>query len=80
VPPSECIARLHLDLVLYHEHAMHLARDTVGLDRLAYGTDNPFSVSDPVVNGAALVRAFTPDERETIAAGTRTLFDLPERP
>jgi predicted TIM-barrel fold metal-dependent hydrolase len=80
VPPSECIARLHLDLVLYHEHAMHLARDTVGLDRLAYGTDNPFSVSDPVVNGAALGRAFTPDERETIAAGTRTLFDLPERP
>ncbi|HEY9498316.1 MAG TPA: amidohydrolase family protein [Terrimesophilobacter sp.] len=75
-PPSASVARLHLDLVLYQERSMHLAESMVTTDRLAYGTDNPFSVSDPVVNGAALEESFTVEQREEIAEATRKLFGL----
>lgn len=77
-PPSESIARLYLDLVLYQERTMRLAEDTAGIGKLSYGTDNPFSVSDPVVNGAALESAFDTAKREAIAEGTRRLFRLPD--
>jgi predicted TIM-barrel fold metal-dependent hydrolase len=77
-PPSDSIARLYLDLVVYQERSMRLVEDTAGLSKLSYGTDNPFSVSDPVVNGAALESAFGAAEREAIAEGTRHLFGLPD--
>lgn len=75
-PPSASIARVHLDLVLYHERSMHLAEAMATCGRLAYGTDNPFSVSDPVVNGAAFNETFTVEQREEIAEATRNLFGL----
>ena len=55
-PPSESLARLYVDLVLYHERSMRAAADLAGDDRLVYGTDNPFSVADHPTNVAALQR------------------------
>jgi aminocarboxymuconate-semialdehyde decarboxylase len=75
-PPSASVARLHLDLVLYHQPAMHLVEAMATTHKLAYGTDNPFSVSDPGVNSAALRESFTLEQQEEIAEGTRTLFGL----
>lgn len=76
-PPSASLARLHLDLVLYHERSMRAAADLVGDDRLVYGTDNPFSVADPAGNHAAMLRAFDGPARERVAhTNARRLFGL----
>lgn len=77
-PPSASAAKLYLDLVLYHERSMRAAAELVGDERLVYGTDNPFSVSDPAGNHAAMLRAFDGEARErVVAANARHLFGLP---
>jgi predicted TIM-barrel fold metal-dependent hydrolase len=76
-PPSADLARLYLDAVLYHERAMHAAADLVGVEKLAFGTDHPFSVADPEANLAAIESAFSPQDQATVLEGTaRTLFGL----
>src|SRR5690606_19424110 len=77
-PPSESLARLHLDLVLYHERSMRASTNLVGIDNVMYGTDNPFSVSDPPTNLAAVERAFPAQELDGPRARTaQELFGLP---
>ncbi len=75
--PSDSLKRLFLDAVLYHARALRAAADLVGVDRLAFGTDHPFSVADPARNLAAIREAFDADESEHVLAGAaRALFDL----
>jgi predicted TIM-barrel fold metal-dependent hydrolase len=75
--PSKDLERLYLDAVLYHERAMRAAADLVGVEKLAFGTDHPFSVADPEANLAAIESAFSPTERVTVLGGAaRTLFGL----
>jgi aminocarboxymuconate-semialdehyde decarboxylase len=77
-PPSDDLARLYLDAVLYHPRAMRAAADLVGADRMVYGTDHPFSVADPAANLAAVETAFPPAELNEVLGGTATrLFGLP---
>ena len=77
-PPSEDLARLYLDAVLYHPRAMRAAADLVGADRMLYGTDHPFSVADPATNLAAVEDAFPSGELDEVLGGTANrLFDLP---
>lgn len=77
-PPSESLARLYVDLVLYHERSMAASTDLVGGSRVMYGTDNPFSVSDPPTNLAAVGRAFEGDTLERArSTNARELFGLP---
>lgn len=77
-PPSESLARLYVDLVLYHERSMAASSDLVGCSKVMYGTDNPFSVSDPTTNLGAVTRAFDgPDLALARAANARELFRLP---
>ena len=76
-PPSADLARVYLDAVLYHERAMRAAADLVGAERLAFGTDHPFSVADPEANLVAIDAAFSPHERAMVLEGTaRDLFGL----
>lgn len=76
-PPSTSLGRLYVDLVLYHERSMLAAADLVGNDRLVYGTDNPFSVSDPRTNHAALTVAFEGEMLERVStSNARALFGL----
>jgi len=77
-PPSESLARLYVDLVLYHERSMAASTELVGAGKVMYGTDNPFSVSDPTTNLAAVRRAFDADDLERAeSANARALFRLP---
>lgn len=77
-PPSEDLARLHLDAVLYHPRAMRAAAGLVGAGRIVYGTDHPFSVADPAANRAAVERAFAGGELEEVLGGVAArLFGLP---
>jgi aminocarboxymuconate-semialdehyde decarboxylase len=77
VPPSQSLSRLYLDSVVYHERALRAAADLVGVDRLIYGSDHPFTIADPAANLAALTAAFDGDMRQRVAHGTaRRLFRL----
>ena len=77
-PPSLDLARLYLDCVLYHPRSMRAAADMVGSEKMAFGTDHPFSVADPKTNLTAIDQAFVGEEREAVLRGTaRGLFDLP---
>ncbi|KAJ3099008.1 hypothetical protein HDU97_003535 [Phlyctochytrium planicorne] len=41
-PPSEYLKRFYYDAVAYHPPALKCAAELVGMDRLMFGTDNPF--------------------------------------
>lgn len=75
--PSDSLKRLFFDAVLYHPRSLTAAADLVGVDRLAFGTDHPFSVADPARNLRAIREAFDADGAERVLAGAaRALFDL----
>ena len=65
-PPSEDLARLYVDGVLYHPRAMRAAAELVGASKMVFGTDHPFSVADPKANLEAIDVAFTGDDREAV--------------
>lgn len=65
-PPSEDLAKVYLDAVLYHPRALRAAADLVGTARMSFGTDHPFSVSDPSSNLRAIAAAFAGQERENV--------------
>ena len=69
-PPSSVLGRLFLDAVLYHPRALRAAADLVGTEHLAFGTDHPFSIADPVANLAAIDEAFMEADADRVLAGT----------
>lgn len=76
-PPSRDLAKLLLDSILFHERALHAAADLVGVGRVVYGTDHPFSIADPATNLAALVAAFPEAEAGRVGSGNAVeLFNL----
>ena len=76
-PPSSVLGRLFLDAVLYHPRALRAAADLVGIEHLAFGTDHPFSIADPVANLAAIDEAFMESDADRVLAGTTLeLFGL----
>lgn len=78
-PPSSDLARLWADAVLYHPRAMRAAADLVGASKLMFGTDHPFSVSDPVANLEAVRSEFGgADLASVLAVAAREFFALPE--
>jgi predicted TIM-barrel fold metal-dependent hydrolase len=76
-PPSSVLARLFLDAVLYHPRALRTAADLVGTERLAFGTDHPFSIADPVANLGSIAEAFDDADARRVLGGTALeLFGL----
>lgn len=69
-PPSSVLDRLFLDAVLYHPRALRAAADLVGVHHLAFGTDHPFSISDPGTNLEAIREAFAEQDAARVLAGT----------
>ena len=68
-PPSEVLDRLFLDAVLYHPRALLAAADLVGVKHLMFGTDHPFSISDPATNIEAIRDAFGVEDAAWVLAG-----------
>jgi len=56
--PSVQMKRLYLDALVYTAPALQAARLTVGVDHLLFGTDQPFSISDPEKNMHLLEEEF----------------------
>lgn len=49
-PPSKQMKKLYLDALVYGAPALQAERLLVGADHMLFGTDQPFSVSDPQKN------------------------------
>lgn len=76
-PPSQSLAKLYVDLVLYHERSMDASTNLVGVDQVMYGTDNPFSVSDPAANVRAMGVAYSGEDLEKVShLNARRLFRI----
>ena len=79
-PPSDVIDQLFLDAVVYHPRALHAAADLVGVSHLMFGTDHPFSISDPETNIVAIKEAFSDaDSLKVLAESALDLYDAHAR-
>lgn len=78
VSPTQRLKALFLDALTYHPRAMRATADLVGVGQMAFGTDHPFSVSDPVANLAAVEQAFEGSDRDAVLyASAIEYFNLP---
>jgi aminocarboxymuconate-semialdehyde decarboxylase len=62
-PPSQFIQKLYLDALVYAAPALQAAYRLVGAEHLMFGTDQPFSVSDPEKN-IQMLQAEIPEKTE----------------
>lgn len=81
VPPSDELAKLFVDAVLYHPRALRAAAELVGTRRMVFGTDHPFFRGDLSTNLTAVGEAFDGEARQHVLGRTAgLLFRLPELP
>jgi aminocarboxymuconate-semialdehyde decarboxylase len=77
-PVIEYLREFHYDTISFHPPAMEAAMETVGADRLLFGTDYPFGmekIEDTLADVEEL--SLSPAEREAVTGGTAAaLFDL----
>lgn len=75
--PSDQLASLYLDAVLYHPRALHAAAELVGPRRMLFGTDHPFFSADPRTSLDAVEAEFADGARTDVLGGTAlSLFGL----
>jgi predicted TIM-barrel fold metal-dependent hydrolase len=78
-PPTEDLRKLFFDALVYHAPAVLAVRELVGVEQMAFGSDHPFSVADPVANLRAIDEALAGNERAAVRMGSaRRFFGLPE--
>lgn len=75
--PSNQLANLYLDAVLYHPRALHAAAELVGPRKMLFGTDHPFFSADPRTSLDAVEAEFADGARTDVLAGAaQSLFGL----
>jgi aminocarboxymuconate-semialdehyde decarboxylase len=74
--PSEDLAKIAYDAVLYHSGAMLATADLVGTKRMAFGTDHPFSVADPTSTLDALSVFDETQQADVLSETARQIFGL----
>jgi aminocarboxymuconate-semialdehyde decarboxylase len=78
VEPSRRLPKLFLDALTYHPRAMLATADLVGVGQMGFGTDHPFSVSDPAANLQGVAEAFEGADRDAVLhASAIDYFGLP---
>ena len=66
-PPSAYLRRFYYDCIVYDERALRFLIDTVGVDRVVFGTDWPYDMAlDWPVSWILAMQSLTPDEKEAI--------------
>ncbi len=77
-PPSAYFEKLHLDALVYYGPAFRAAHGLVGSERLHFGTDHPFSVSDPAANLRTIDAELPPGKEQALVrgAGAARFFGL----
>jgi aminocarboxymuconate-semialdehyde decarboxylase len=75
-PPSSYLRRLYFDSIVYDQNTLDYLVETVGYDRVLYGSDYPFSIGD-MPGILARVDALPPRQRDAIRSGNiPQIFDL----
>lgn len=66
-PPSAYLRRFYYDCIVYTESALRYLIDTVGVDRVVFGTDWPYDMAfDWPVSWILSLESLTPEEKEAI--------------
>ena len=66
-PPSDYLRRFYYDCIVYTESALRYLIDTVGVDRVVFGTDWPYDMEfDWPVSWILSLDSLTQDEKEAI--------------
>jgi aminocarboxymuconate-semialdehyde decarboxylase len=73
--PSLQMKQLYLDALVYIGPALQAARQLIGAEHLLFGTDQPFSVSDPCTN-IEMLREELADANELDAVMNRNAMEL----
>ena len=69
-PPSAYLGKFWYDCLTHSEEALRFLIDTVGIDRIVFGTDWPFDMAiDDPVNWVRGMSRLTDDEKEAILGG-----------
>jgi aminocarboxymuconate-semialdehyde decarboxylase len=74
-PPSEVLRSIYVDAVVYHSRALAATIDFVGTDHVLFGTDQPFSISDPSANREA-ISVGQVDAKRILSGNAMRLFEL----
>ena len=65
--PSAYLPRFYYDSIVYTESALRFLIDTVGVDRVLFGTDWPYDMAqDWPVSWVLSLRSLTQEEKEAI--------------
>lgn len=64
--PLDYLRRFWYDPVSYHPPALRLLRETVGVERIVFGTDYPHVIGDPDRVRRNLEEAFGPEDQDAI--------------
>ena len=66
-PPSAYLNRFYYDCIVYSEPALRFLIDTVGIDRVVFGTDWPYDMAlDWPVSWILAMTTLTREEKEAI--------------
>jgi aminocarboxymuconate-semialdehyde decarboxylase len=69
-PPSAYLNRFYYDCIVYTEEALRFLIDTVGIDRVVFGTDWPYDMAlDWPVSWVLGMKSLSLDEKEAILSG-----------
>jgi aminocarboxymuconate-semialdehyde decarboxylase len=75
-PPSTYLSRLWYDSIVYDQPTLDFLVERVGVDRVLYGSDYPFSIGD-MKGVLARVDALPGEQRDAVRSGNaERLFDL----
>ncbi len=69
-PPSEYLKQMYLDTVSFHIPALHCAVETVGADRIVFGSDYPHVIGDVAGATKVIEEAVSPDAVSGILGDT----------
>ncbi len=79
-PPSEYLRQLYFDSIVYDATTLEYLVETVGVDRVLYGSDYPFRLGD-MTGVLERVDALPPAQRDAVRSGNAMrLFDLDAPP
>jgi aminocarboxymuconate-semialdehyde decarboxylase len=75
-PPSTYMSRIYYDSIVYDQKTLNFLIESVGADRVMYGSDYPFTIGD-MPGILQRVDALAPGARDAIRSGNALeLFDL----
>ena len=67
LPPSQYLSRFYYDCIVYNEPALRFLIDSVGIDRVLFGTDWPYDMAqDWPVSWILSMEGLTQDEKDAI--------------